>query len=190
MSSGDTCPLCGELADRIVAQTGYGDYLPDAAYKLKKEELSFSCDVRRCPECDGIFIWEDHPQYYGSGNLDEEWLIRLDDTKAALVRSLLDLPEDAASVRNLVTLAFQLLEQDWIREILSRICYRNTERFPDALPAIVDRFLTTDDFSLSGVISNYCYVRPQKKAEVLAEIERNPKQKEIRAQALIKKLSE
>lgn len=73
-----TCATCGELPDDVWANTGRDDWLPAAARKLKSPwHYPTGIDLRLCPECGAWFVWRDHPQFYGSGNLDEEQLTRL-----------------------------------------------------------------------------------------------------------------
>jgi hypothetical protein len=56
----------------------------------------FSQD-RRCPECGACFVWEEHPQMYGSGINDEERLIRVSADASVRNRSYgLSKQDDAA----------------------------------------------------------------------------------------------
>jgi hypothetical protein len=73
-----TCATCGELPDDVWANTGRDQHLPDASRRLKSPWPHASgIDALLCPACGAWFVWRDHPQFYGSGNLDEEQLTRL-----------------------------------------------------------------------------------------------------------------
>lgn len=71
------CTTCGGLPDDVTANTGRQDYLPDAYDRLQKLSDDFNERLHRCPECRQLYHWIDLPQTYGSGNCDEERLVRL-----------------------------------------------------------------------------------------------------------------
>lgn len=113
-----TCPTCGELPDDAWANTGRDQHLPDASRRLKSPWPHASgIDVRLCPECGAWFVWRDHPQFYGSGNLDEEQLTRLAPRAWRTLERLLhgDLDPDAAGVMGE---AFTHLPADLLREVV------------------------------------------------------------------------
>jgi hypothetical protein len=76
------CSLCGELPDELIVNTGREQRFPAARYKLipvgarDSSQGKFS-QLHRCPDCGALFVWEAYPQMYGSGNDDEECLIRV-----------------------------------------------------------------------------------------------------------------
>jgi hypothetical protein len=84
------CSICGELPERLVANTGRDERFPDAVYRLTHLDLNSDFDLARCPECDAWFEWEDERAFTGSGNNDEARLRRLAPEAAAALRELVD----------------------------------------------------------------------------------------------------
>src|SRR4051794_11547332 len=96
MNEAETCSVCGDLPASLTVLTGMGEYVPGAIHSLAPLGLGNDQDLLRCPACDALFHWEDRPQFYGSGNLDEELLNRLSNDQAAAARSLLSLDGGSA----------------------------------------------------------------------------------------------
>jgi hypothetical protein len=69
------CFLCETLPDDQTVNTGREEYLPAAFRELTS--LDSEGKFHRCPGCGSYFNWIDMPQMYGSGNCDEERLVRL-----------------------------------------------------------------------------------------------------------------
>ena len=99
------CSLCGEIPDELIVKTGRDETFPAACYKLVPaggegtSQGMFSQD-RRCPECGACFVWEEHRQMYGSGNNDEERLIRVSADASVRNRSYGLSKQDAAAPRS------------------------------------------------------------------------------------------
>lgn len=119
------CPICGSLPQTYLAQTGYGERFPPAAGQLVSLEIDNSRDIWRCPACGDLFEWEDIPQHYGSGNLDEERLTRLSPLQAKLAQDLLAPDLGGAAPAELIPSAARELG-DLIHSILSRLCYHTS----------------------------------------------------------------
>ncbi len=117
----------------LTAQTGYGDTLPASAGRLTCIEGDLHSALRACPSCGAYFVFEDHPQFFGSGNLDEETLERLTGEQEALVRAFLH-EADAARHGELL---FATLQRPVV-ELLLRHLYRAREPlFRQLLPWLV-----------------------------------------------------
>lgn len=129
------CSTCGTLPDRLVANTGRDDYLPPEAGRLLRDELADDYELRRCPECDALFEWQDDSQMYGSGNNDEERLERLTPAAARIVRVLLgELPEGEAPA-DFAEEIFRRLSDAMALALLWRYAARVPEQF-DRLTAV------------------------------------------------------
>lgn len=156
MGTTSACPICGPLPETTLAQTGYGDSFPENAYRLEKLGFSFSRDLWRCPECPALFDWEDIPQYYGSGNLDEERLTRLTESQSALIRTLLDLDLGDRSAAEVLDLVFREVPGELVREILQRQAIMRRVDFATFVEPLVGRMVQGDGIDLADVISSYC----------------------------------
>ncbi len=91
----ETCALCGELPDDLNVNTGRGECFPAAFDRLipvgipsPSQGQRVGSQFRRCPNCGAFFDWSDAPQMYGSGNCDEERLVRLPATTSRLLNTL------------------------------------------------------------------------------------------------------
>ena len=91
----ENCSLCGELPDDLTVNTGREERFPAAFDKLTPVGIPYpgqgqwvGSQFRRCPNCRTYFDWGDYPQMYGSGNCDEERLIRLSARASRLLNNL------------------------------------------------------------------------------------------------------
>lgn len=151
----ESCATCGSLPASYLAQTGYGDSLPEAAGLLESLDIDNRHDVRRCPTCGALFYWEDLPQFFGSGNLDEERLDRLNDSQAALVLGLLADPAPHGSPEELVAGAARELPLDLFHAILYHQLYRLWPGFDPLVPALIELLAETDDQPLVTVLLDW-----------------------------------
>lgn len=136
LSGNPDCPACGSLPRSYLARTGYEEYLPPAAGKLHCFEIDHYHDVRRCPECDAYFHWEDLPQHYGSGNLDEERLDRLTVAQALAVQQLWENDFGGATAAELVERSARLLPRELLFAILRHRLYHQPGFEPLVAPLI------------------------------------------------------
>ena len=70
------CAVCISLPDDFTVNTGREEPFPDAFRKLKWVSGDSSEGYYRCPGCGTYYNWINLPQMYGSGNNDEERLVR------------------------------------------------------------------------------------------------------------------
>lgn len=148
-----TCTTCGNLRNEI-ANTGRGEYLADAWYKMVRSDLANDIDLGRCPECDACFEWTDHPQCYGSGNLDEEHVRRLPEAEAALVRTLCA-PVDIEAPLRVFDAALAIVAPDLLRALLRKLVYQQRPAFQLLLPKLIDQLYLKPGMSDSDSIANY-----------------------------------
>ncbi len=128
------CSICDELPDSLTAQTGYGDSLPSASGRLTEVASDSRAALRECPECRAVFVWEDHPQFYGSGNLDEEMLERLGAAQSELVRAFVHDADPAGRAGEL----FATLKRPALDLLLGHLLWRRKEVFREVLPVLLD----------------------------------------------------
>ena len=113
MPADDTdCSQCRCIPTTMLVQTGYDERFPDEVYQFIRLHLDHHRDLYRCQLCNALFDWEDLPQMYGSGNLDEERLTRLTDEQAELVHALLALTAEQWTPSALIDRAQQVLPND------------------------------------------------------------------------------
>ena len=94
MAAQSRCDLCAPLGPGEIAHTGRDERLSPAWGRMQRLDLDSRVDLGICPQCGALFEGSDHPQFFGSGNLDEEHLRRLEEPESALVRALLRAGED------------------------------------------------------------------------------------------------
>lgn len=70
------CSVCISLPDDFTVNTGREEPFPTAFRKLKWVCGDSSEAYYRCPGCGTYYEWINMPQFYGSGNCDEERLVR------------------------------------------------------------------------------------------------------------------
>jgi hypothetical protein len=129
------CSICDHLpASRLTFATGYGETLPGAFGRLTEIASNSRAALRECPECRGVFVWEDHAQLYGSGNLDEEVIERLDEGPSELVRAFIHAPDPASRAGEL----FATLKRPALDLLLGQLLWRRQEVFREILPLLLD----------------------------------------------------
>ncbi len=128
------CAICDELPDSLTVQTGYGDTLPSASGRLTEITSDSGAALRECPACPAVFVWEDHPQFFGSGNLDEETLERLGAAQAELVRAFVHGPDPAGRAGEI----FATLKRPALDLLLDHLLWRRKDVFRELLPLLLD----------------------------------------------------
>src|SRR5688572_8250544 len=82
------CSVCSSLSNDITVNTGREEYFPSAFIKLIGMDNDSRAEFRCCPGCRTYFNWIDMSHLYGSGNNDEERLVRLSPEKSRLLDKL------------------------------------------------------------------------------------------------------
>lgn len=70
------CNVCSALPEDVTVNTGREEYFPSAFNKLIRINGDNDTAFYRCPNCHTFYEWINMPQFYGSGNCDEERLVR------------------------------------------------------------------------------------------------------------------
>jgi hypothetical protein len=190
ISTVQDCQVCKELPDTILVQTGISEHFPDAVAQLVRLGLGMSNDIYKCPSCYSLFYWEDRPQFFGSGNLDEQSLTRLSQEGAVSAWALLNLSEECQTGTQLLKQAFENLSQELVFEIVRHLSFTRPLAFSHLVAGLVDRLIETNYCSLSDVLSYYCQM-DRKRAEIVSELlNSDPRPKKGYAQSLLSRCAE
>lgn len=154
-----------------MAQSGYGDQLPAAARALVPMELYSRRDVWRCPACEALFDFEDLPQFFGSGNLDEQRLDRLSELQASLVRGLLAPVFGGWVPEELVTQAARELPDGLLHAILRHVASRSSA-FPALVPALAELLANGNDQGLVPLLLDWAGRRRERLSRVIELLDR------------------
>jgi len=155
-----------------VANTGRDEWLPPEANQLERMELDRSLDLRRCRGCRALFLWGDHPQVYGSGNLDEETLERLSPEASATVELLLT-GGLGPEVNTLVNAAFNQLSEELVGLLLGRLDATRPDQFERLIPQLVTRLVPEPNLRLSGLLQGFARKDPRCAALVIELLRRH-----------------
>jgi hypothetical protein len=140
--------------------------LPDEFDQLVRFDLDTRDDLYACPNCEALFEWQDLPQYYGSGNCDEERLTRLNPAQAWTARALLDPDPGERDGAWLLKRAFRLLSHDIVYNILRYRARRSKRAFATFVAPLVARLMAAGNGSLFDVIDSYCESDRERLTEV------------------------
>jgi hypothetical protein len=165
-SAAATCAVCAGIPPDLLVNTGRDETFPAEVQSLVPLELGQSTDLYRCPNCEALFEWEDLPQYYGSGNCDEERLTRLDPAQASTARELLDPEPGERDCEALCARALRTLSHSVVREILGHMAYNHPRAFAGFLAPLVARLAGDDDGSVRGIVMSYCGRRRDRLVEL------------------------
>lgn len=182
------CTTCGPLGDSESANTGRGEYLSDAWSAMSRLHLDNALDLGICPDCSAIFEWSDHPQCYGSGNLDEERLRKLAGTELDLVRQFLRAGEDPqAPLRALPAALAGGVGEDLLIVLLRQLVYRQREAFRLLLPTLVGLLYDQHRGSHGDVLGSYMFSSHVRSREIVALIESDPRPRTFAVEHLMGK---
>jgi hypothetical protein len=70
------CTVCSSLPEDFTVNTGREERFPSAFSQLVHMTGDNDTALYRCPACHTFYEWINMPQFYGSGNCDEERLVR------------------------------------------------------------------------------------------------------------------
>jgi hypothetical protein len=187
--AGGNCGACGSLPQSYLAQTGYGEQFPAAAYQLERLGLDMRRDIWRCKACGALFDWEDNSQLYGSGNLDEETLGRLGPAAAKAVGALLDPGFHGMAGDELVALAAKEVPRPLFNNIVQYLVYRTT-RLEPLVPGLVAVLAKDNEQHLVHIVRDWAGRKRQRLAWAIDLIERGGKPYNYFTEALLKVLRE
>lgn len=165
------CSICRSLPTSLTVNTGRDERFPDVVYALKRLDLDRDDDIYRCPECDALFHWEDRPQFYGSGNLDEEIVTRLSDDESAALRALLGLQTNFEDAARIVNRAFEVVPAELANRVLMRLAIYKPAEFASIVWIVIDQLIKSNDSYLRDVLTTYCGTDSLRIADVIRQIE-------------------
>jgi hypothetical protein len=152
----ENCSLCGELPDDLTVNTGRGEHLPADFYKLTPVGSPWpgqgqwvGSQFRRCPTCNRFFDWGDYPQMYGSGNCDEERMMRFSARASRLLNNLFPPDPKAPPDPGDVGEYFEALPLDLLLRALSSTAPNIVTAF---VPNLVRLLGESDDTSVRNSI--------------------------------------
>ncbi len=164
------CAVCGSLPDDITANTGRDEYLPDAYRQLIGMDSDYKAELRCCPACRTYFNWIDMPQMYGSGNCDEERLVRLTPMQSQVLDKLFTADSHYRPDQNEISDYITTVPIDLLLPAL-RFCLH---RFPEVIalfvPQLVRLLGKNNDTSLWEFLNGYAYNQPERAEEILSVI--------------------
>ena len=175
----ENCSLCGEFPDDLTVNTGREQHFPAAFYKLTPVGIPcpgqgqwVGSQFRRCPNCGMYFDWGDYPQMYGSGNCDEERLIRLSARASRLLNNLF--PPDPKAPPDLGDVGeyFEALPLDLLLRALGSRVGTVPNIVTPFVPNLVHLLCQSDDTSVGNSIKSllgaYVSGSPERAAEIEA----------------------
>ncbi len=131
------CSVCAPLSDDLTVNTGREQYFPDAFNRLVLMDDDYRSEFRRCPNCFTYFNWNDLSSWTGSGNNDEERLIRISIKGSVLLDNIFSADPKAPSDHNEIDEYFESLP---LKVLISALKKRVNE-FPHLVEPFVTRFL-------------------------------------------------
>jgi hypothetical protein len=155
------CDRCAPLGAGEIANTGRDERLSPAWGRMQRLGLDSRVDLGICPQCGALFEWSDHPQFFGSGNLDEEHLRRLDEPESGLVRALLRAGEDPEAAQAAIAPALTGgVPDDLLIQLLRRLVYRQRSGFRRLLPSVLAHLHHTRYTGYGDVLGCYIVLQP------------------------------
>lgn len=176
----EKCSFCETLPAELTVNTGRDYEFPEAFYKLDLIDVSkLDEQFRRCPECRAYFKWTDLSESYGSGNNDEEQLIRLP-TKISrfLGKFFSDDPQHNFS-QDEVKEYFETIPNELLLNELRLV------KSPNIIAPFVPRLLwllriNAGNFAVTDILTNYVSDNRERAEELLKELENHPFAKFLR----------
>jgi hypothetical protein len=170
----EECAFCETLPAELTVNTGRDYKFPEAFYKLTViDESKLDEQFRRCPECRAYFKWTNLSERYGSGNGDEEQLIRLPTKISRLLGKLFSAnPQDYPQQKD-VKVYFETIPGDLLLEEFRLV------KSPDIIAPFVPRLvwllrLNAGNSAVTDVLANYVSDNRERAEELLKELEKFP----------------
>jgi len=161
------CAICSALPDDITVNTGRSESFPKGYEQLTGMDSTFKAEYLRCPGCHTYYNWIDMSQMYGSGNNDEERLVRIAPAKSRLLDKLFapestDLPTPAEVEEYIAILPPELLSV-----ALNFRRQRTPEVMKRFVPHLVRLLIKNNDYPLAGLLDSYATYQPHGAEQVL-----------------------
>lgn len=140
-----TCSFCGPIGDGATANTGRGEYFEAPITKLTRHDLGDRDDLRECPACGAFFRYDTYEAQTGSGNNDEDTLVRLDAPTTATLRELVHRKAPPAEDAGAKLFALPHLARD----LAARAVQRDAELYAAMMPWMLGH--SSDPWALTFV---------------------------------------
>jgi hypothetical protein len=160
------CLLCGKFPGDLTVNTGSDEYFPDSFHQLTKMDNPYKARFRRCPECHTYFEWEDLPQMYGSGNWDEQRLVRLSERASQLLDKLFSPDSRDHPGADEACEYFEVLTLDQLLSVLQMRCYGAPEIVGQFVPELVRLLVKNNSYTVSTFLQSYVSDVPERAVEV------------------------
>ena len=171
----ELCALCGELPDDLTVNTGRDEYFPAAFDALTPVGIPspsqgqwVGSQFRRCPACAAFFDWSDAPQVYGSGNEDEERLVRLPATASRLLNTLFQLDPRAPLDPGAVSVYFQDLPLDLLLRALGSQVRTAPNILTPFVPGLARLLEVSEDAGIARLLGAYLARIPEPAEDIEA----------------------
>ena len=171
----EMCALCGELPDDLTVNTGRDERFPAAFDALTPVGIPspgqgqwVGSQFRRCPNCGAFFDWGDAPQMYGSGNEDEERLVRLPATASRLLNTLFQLDPRAPPDPGAVSVYFQDLPLDLLLRALGSQVRTAPNILTPFVPGLARLLEVSEDAGIARLLGAYLARIPEPAEEIEA----------------------
>lgn len=176
----EKCSFCETLPVELTVNTGRDYKFPEAFYKLAVIDVSkLDEQFRRCPECRAYFKWTDLSERYGSGNNDEEKLIRLPKKISLLLGKIFSADPQDHPVQDDVKEYFETIPNELLLHELRFV------KSPKIIAPFVPRLLwilriNAGNSAVTDVLTNYVSDNQERAEELLKELENIPLAKFLR----------
>jgi hypothetical protein len=162
------CSVCQPLGYDLVVNTGREEYFPSAFNRLVCMDGDFRSEFRRCPGCAIYFHWIDMSSWTGSGNNDEERLVRISIKGSELLDKLFSddpkAPSDDIEVREY----FDTLPTDLLVSALKKRVYKFSHLVTPFVPELLRLLAQNEqDFSVWELLGGYISNNPEHAEKVL-----------------------
>lgn len=171
----EKCALCGELPDDLIVNTGRGECFPAAFDRLipvgipsPSQGQWVGSQFRRCPNCGAFFDWSDAPQMYGSGNEDEERLVRLPATASRLLNTLFPPDPTAPPDPEEMSAYFQSLPLDLLLRALGSQVRTAPKILTPFVPDLARLLEVSEDAAIARLLGAYLARIPERAEDIEA----------------------
>jgi hypothetical protein len=163
------CSVCYSLPDDITVNTGREEYFPAAFSQLIGMDNEYRAEFRYCPGCRIVFNWIDMSQMYGSGNNDEERLVRLSPEKSRLLDKLFNMNTEYQHTSTEIEEYIGSLSIDLLVPALRFNLYQNHRLISPFVPSLLQLLGKNNDSALWDLLRAYVSDNPDR-AEAVMDI--------------------
>jgi hypothetical protein len=161
------CPECVSIPDDLTVNTGRGENFPAAFSKLISVDNDYRAEFRRCPSCRAYFQWIDMPQMYGSGNNDEERLIKIPEEQSRLLDEIFTSKPDFQPRPEEIEKIVSILPLELLVPALRFHLHGTSELIEAFLPTLLRILGEKNDTALWELLQGYISVHPARAEKLL-----------------------